>query len=838
MKVIHHLFESTELLEQNLQDIDSAKQCLVQIFTCALEPTDAVEFAKKVKELLPNSKIIGSSVNGIIYHDKQYDQHTLLCIEQYESSNFDTTMISLENKTYQEISNEVSSFWGNNQPKLLRMFVGAYYDYAHQLIETLNIAMIKTQIAGGMSGELYQSKTTPFVFDDTTYQSNALICAGVYGETFSTFHRINTSHTPVTKTYTITGVKDRVITTIENVPAREWLEEKLGFLSTKHYTTWEETAKLDPLVRFQISLESHPSAIRFVHFDEDSQQISQYFSRLEKGTKFKISYTSPSKCIEEVKETTYLVKNSSMETLFCYSCLFRKLYLKNCAQWELTTFHKNPVNGVFLLGEFGYDNGANTLLNGSCVLTGFGEKENYLDVDVDVLKHLDDIQDDSQDLLEFLTNKQGRTSSVENDVILDQIINKESGYNSQTLLESTYGLGNMFQFELDVKDNKFNKICLIKIENSDILHSHLGLNEYFENIQQFIQMMKYSPLFQDHNDFIIPYIFDNSTFVLAGKNILSTHDFIDFVHKMEFICNDHQNKTLTTPFLLRFIVVDKGDSLLEEAYIQLEHNKLSQNRMIISSLQPVQSNASKSELDAIQLIQYALTNDKIIPYYQGLYNNKTKCIDKYEALMRLEDMDGNIHTPYSFMPISKKYRLYLDLNIRMIDQALNDFNGLDYGININLSAHDISSSKLKTFIIKKLASHKNPSQITFEIVEEDYIEDMSSLNDFIKEIRTYGAKIAVDDFGSGYSNLYEIIKIHPDVIKIDGQIIKELDKDKDSEVLLDIISSLGDKLSIDLVAEYVENKEIQEKVEKFHILHSQGYYFAKPLPFDSIFKNN
>lgn len=833
---LQHLYTNIETLEESFQAVDKTKECLIQIFTNSLCAKDSIQLASKLKEVYPQAKIIGSSVSGVIYRGEQYEDQTLICVEQYEHSNVYVAMMSYENKAFEQTAFEITNHWEGKNLKLLRMFVGGYYGYSHQLIDQLNRTMPSTQLAGGMSGELHQSKDIPFIFNETEELEKGLVMIGIVGEKIKTFHRINTSHTTVSDVHTVTEVKGSAIISIENTPAQLWLEQNLGFLSTKFYGSWEETAKRDPLVRFQIALESHPKAIRYVHYHEDTGQISQYFSRFPKGTKFRIGYTSPSKCVEEVKETTKLVASSSMETLFCYSCLFRKLYLKNCAQWELMPYHKNPVSGVFLLGEIGYDNGQNALLNGSCVLSGIGEADKYLEVDTNVFKYIENIEDDSQELLRFLEEKRNQVSSLENEIILDTVLSKESIYNNQTLIQKRFGFKNMFEYEADRENKVFNKIALIKIENADILISYMGQNSYYEQLYDFLGRIKKADFYMEFLLKLSHYILNNDTFVIATADELQRDEFIDFISRLEIFCKELQNKLDVTPFLLRFVVVDNNDYLLEEAYCQLQAHKDSQNRLVVSTRNEELGNNTKRELDSIKLIQYALTNDKVIPYYQGIYNNKTGVIDKYEALMRLADRDGNIYPPIAFMDASKKYRLYLDLNLKMCEKVLQDFNHLDLGININLSAHDISSSKFRYMIKKYLKNYSNPSNITFEIVEEDYVSDIEGLLSFIEEIRGYGAKIAVDDFGSGYSNLFEIIKMHPDFIKIDGKIVKAINTNEEGEILIDVIDSLGKKLNVDLVAEFVENKEIQDTLLKYNILYSQGYYFSKPAPIEEITK--
>lgn len=837
MQSVHILYENLVSLKQKITSVDAEMPCLVQIFTNALQPDDAVSLAKQVQIMLPKAQIIGSSVSGVIFEGVQYDNHTILVIEQYQYAILCTKMISLHDQTYRDVARIMRQFWLPHPPQLLRMFVGNYYDFAHQLIARMDEFLENTQIVGGMAGELYQNDIAPYVFDATQWQADALIFAGISGEDLTLFGRINTSHETISPVYTITEAHGREIRQIEQQAAKEWLQRNLGFLSTKQYSSWEDIAQNDPLVRFQIALESYQNAIRFVRFDESTQQICQYFSRLESGTKFRLSYTSPARCVEECKQTCLAVQTTPIEHLFCYSCLFRKLYLKNCAQWELTPFHRNPVSGVFLLGEFGCDHGVNVLLNGSCVLSGIAEEEAYQSVDLHALNALETIKDENEGLLDFILRKQKYTMTVENSLLFQDVIARENDFQQSLYENKSLRMGNMLGYEKDKERLQFDKLCLMKIENADVLMSYWGQQTYFERLQQLVQDLYSKPLTYLQRNLMHAYSIHTDAFVVAANEGVTKDEFILSVERFEQYCNDFFDKSADMPMLIRFVVIMDSDFLLEQAYAQLQRYNHSQSHTIVEEVTDRFQQSTRAELEAVNLIQYALLQDKVVPFYQGIHNNLTGKIDKYEALMRISNRNGEILAPYHYMDVAKKYRMYLDLNLRMFEAVIHDFSQIDFAVNINLSAHDISSPRFRNVMRKHLRTFHKPHNLTFEILEDEYFSDIDTLKDFIAEVRGYGVKVAVDDFGSGYSNLLELMRIHPDFLKIDGQIIRDIDKKYENEVIVDAVTTLGQKLDIQLVAEFVENESIQHMVQKYGILYSQGYLFSKPKPFAEICKD-
>ena len=134
------------------------------------------------------------------------------------------------------------------------------------------------------------------------------------------------------------------------------------------------------------------------------------------------------------------------------------------------------------------------------------------------------------------------------------------------------------------------------------------------------------------------------------------------------------------------------------------------------------------------------------------------------------------------------------------------------------------------FIYDFLSTAKHPENFIFELLENEDIDDYNLMVEFVDKIHEFGAKISIDDFGSGYSNLQHIINLQSDIVKIDGSIVRNCCDNAGAENLIALIStwkSLANS-SIRIVAEFVENQEIQDKLLNYQIDYSQGYLFAKP----------
>ena len=119
--------------------------------------------------------------------------------------------------------------------------------------------------------------------------------------------------------------------------------------------------------------------------------------------------------------------------------------------------------------------------------------------------------------------------------------------------------------------------------------------------------------------------------------------------------------------------------------------------------------------------------------------------------------------------------------------------------------------------------------MTFELLEDEEVKDFDLVKDFILEVKTKGhVKIAIDDFGSGYSNYERLLDFQPDILKIDGSLTKNILTDSYSLHVIESIIVFAKKQKIQTVAEYVSSEEIFNKIKELGIDYGQGYYLGEP----------
>ena len=226
----------------------------------------------------------------------------------------------------------------------------------------------------------------------------------------------------------------------------------------------------------------------------------------------------------------------------------------------------------------------------------------------------------------------------------------------------------------------------------------------------------------------------------------------------------------------------------------------------------------------------AIDDDRITVYFQPILDLERKEADKFECLIRMIDEDGKtVHSPFFFLDIAKISRHYLLLTRIVVDKAFAYFTDRPYHFSVNLGMEDIADVPTRQYILSRLAAFPDPSRVTFEILESEAINDFEILDAFFEEVRRHGAKIAIDDFGSGYSNYEYIIKLAPDFLKIDGSLIRMVDQDREIEAVVRSIVQVSRDLGILTVAEYVHSQSVLDKVKELGIDYVQGYHIDAPV---------
>ncbi|MFA0057579.1 EAL domain-containing protein [Vibrio atlanticus] len=273
---------------------------------------------------------------------------------------------------------------------------------------------------------------------------------------------------------------------------------------------------------------------------------------------------------------------------------------------------------------------------------------------------------------------------------------------------------------------------------------------------------------------------------------------------------------------------DNGDEILLKA-IEARRYGVRNNTHITNAKDiQVSEEDRKEQLGWLSCVSRAILDQNIITYSQPIVASGTHEKIGQECLVRIMEADGSIVPPGKFLPIIADTHLYTRLSRHMIKSTIGYMADKQDSFSINLSPQDLLSDKTLEILETAIGGMKDPTRLGLEVLESEQIKDYGRMIEVCDHFRSLGARIIVDDFGSGYSNIDEIIKLEPQIIKLDGSLIRNIDKDEKQRNIASQLVRLCQVFNAKTVAEFVHNQQVCEIAEQMGVDYLQGYYFGEP----------
>lgn len=236
----------------------------------------------------------------------------------------------------------------------------------------------------------------------------------------------------------------------------------------------------------------------------------------------------------------------------------------------------------------------------------------------------------------------------------------------------------------------------------------------------------------------------------------------------------------------------------------------------------------RAALTWIQTVKDALKNDRVMSYYQPIYNNKTGSIEKYEALCRILDKEGSILDASAVTDPVHLAGLTTKITRVIIDKAFKYFQSNTYAFSLNVSAQDFNENYLDEFLTYKCDYyHIEPKRVYLEVIGNIALKAEHETLAQIKRLRSRGFNITLDDFGVEQSVFSRLLRTEAKTIKIDSSFIKNLDTNLSHQMIVENIVAFAKRIGAETIAEYVDTKQLQDKVVELGINYSQGEYIGE-----------
>jgi len=397
------------------------------------------------------------------------------------------------------------------------------------------------------------------------------------------------------------------------------------------------------------------------------------------------------------------------------------------------------------------------------------------------------------------------------------------------LLENIYfnhltSLPNYVKLEQDIESKEVNSLMIINIDDFRTINQFYGTKVGDKIIQLMAKILKektkdIGTLYKLHSD-------EFAILLNTNVDIQFCEKLIKSIRKHDFI---YEESTIHVTISIG-ITYDEKDALIEKTTntIRKAINENVSIKVFDDSLMKENEHEHASHIIWTKNIEVALSEHKIIPFFQPIKEVKTNVISKYETLARLEK-DGVIYTPDKFIDISKRSKQYHTFTRAMIHNTFEYFKDKEsISFSMNFSIDDIQEKKTIDLLFKYLEKYNIGDRFILELLETEEFSDFDIVNNFIQKLKKYDVKVAIDDFGSGYSNFAYIGNLDIDFLKLDSSLIENIHTNSNSYKVVKNINTFAHDMGLQTIAEKVHCEEIEVLLKKLGIDFLQGYHIGKP----------
>lgn len=278
------------------------------------------------------------------------------------------------------------------------------------------------------------------------------------------------------------------------------------------------------------------------------------------------------------------------------------------------------------------------------------------------------------------------------------------------------------------------------------------------------------------------------------------------------------------------------DILVQNADFALYQAKLTHRGHYLGFL-PDQRTAMVQRIETVRLLDAAIAENRILPYYQPIVRLDTGEIVGLEALARLQMPDGRIVSAGEFHEGLSDPRIAYDLTGRMLDQVARDIrvwldDAIDFQhVGINVTTGDFQRGDLAERMADIFAYHKVPLEhVVLEVNESVFMGgNDQAVPHAVEALRAKGLLVALDDFGTGFASLTHLMTFPVDIIKIDRSFVERLGVDEPGEVIVQAILDIAQRLKMRVVAEGIETSRQSDVLRQLGCMLGQGYLFSRPV---------
>ena len=284
------------------------------------------------------------------------------------------------------------------------------------------------------------------------------------------------------------------------------------------------------------------------------------------------------------------------------------------------------------------------------------------------------------------------------------------------------------------------------------------------------------------------------------------------------------------------LMLPQGASSSQEAMLRAEET-LERARSAGRDGFALYSNSPQLETARLRLmgiadeVVTALKDDRLVFAFQPIIDAKTRVAMHHECLLRMRREDGTIATAGQFIPAAEQLGLVQLVDRRALEMTVAKLHAHpDVTLGVNVSGTTAGDTNwLKSFIDYVRANDTVASRMIIELTETAALHHFEENANFVSELRELGCRVAIDDFGAGYTSFRNLQMLHVDMVKIDGAYVLGLTNSSDNQIFVRTLVDLAKNFNLKTVAEWVGSEEEAQLLESFGVDYFQGFHFGQPV---------